>query len=84
MLAEDGGVLACGDDSWGQLGTGGGNSLKLKPTEIEWFSENMVRVIQIEAGLEHSLFLSSDKQVFLITITHRSTRVETISSISVA
>jgi alpha-tubulin suppressor-like RCC1 family protein len=61
FLTDDGEVLACGVGEYGLLGNGETSDSKY-PTSLTFF-ENMI-ITSVSAGLDHSLALSNDGQVF--------------------
>ena len=63
-LGSDGVVYSCGDNYGGECGLGPDIERTNVPTEIEYFRENGIEIVDIETGWWHSLALDTNGKVY--------------------
>ena len=63
-LGSNGVVYSCGYNNVGELGIGGSKHEINIPTEISYFKNNNINIIDIETGYGHSLALDSDNNIY--------------------
>ncbi|GAM26989.1 hypothetical protein SAMD00019534_101640, partial [Acytostelium subglobosum LB1] len=64
FLSESGRVYSCGWGSEGRLGLGDNTINRYNPTQITFFQENNIKIVQVSAGGAHSLALTDDGKVY--------------------
>ena len=78
-LLEQGDVYSWGDGTYGEINTMFSLSDDTKPTKINYFRENNIEIIKVEAGCRHSIFLDKKGNVYGCGLTkgddHKTERI---------
>ena len=64
FLEETGSLWVCGENEDGKLGLGDEATFVWTPTEIVYFKENGIKIVDVKCGYAHTLALSDDGRVF--------------------